>query len=379
MSRKPIAILGQTGNFTGSWSLPARELFALTGLNTGNTAFWAAVSRHVANEKIFVPWDFDVEYVNTNCSALLMPAANMINSHQDHKFLGQRFARLRVPSAIVGIGIQMATTDTIDTIKLQPGTVEFLESIQTSGTVVGCRGKTTKELLDRYSIDSRVIGCPSNFLNPSRDFANAIGFDDLDLRRGLFINIDFNKRLKDVNAKMFAFRNQFGGIINIQDPLEGVQYALRDREKFGNEEFISHVCKVFDFSSDDYFSNSDHTVAIFDANMWSVMARSYALSFGTRFHGNMISFQSGVPTIFVPHDARTEELAESIGVPVVGLESFTSADKLSDIIAGVRFEPASYLSKRSVLAQAYAEVLETIGVEVAPPWSELVSTHKRSS
>ncbi len=65
-----------------------------------------------------------------------------------------------------------------------------------------------------------------------------------------------------------------------------------------------------------------------DMPSWFEKIREFDFSFGTRFHGNMVALQGGVPALWVVHDTRTMELCDYLALPYLMLEE---VEKLRDI------------------------------------------------
>lgn len=70
-----IAVIGRSGEIENSFEKSSDQLFKECGLNTGNLAFWYAMSRHVKGEKTYFGWDVDPLHLKSNFDAIMFPAA----------------------------------------------------------------------------------------------------------------------------------------------------------------------------------------------------------------------------------------------------------------------------------------------------------------
>ena len=118
--------------------------------------------------------------------------------------------------------------------------------------------------------------------------------------------------------------------------------------------------------------------AFYDAEAWLDFASRYDFSMGTKLHGNMASFQAGVPTVFLGHDVRTRELADIMQVPTVGLKDAVELGSPERIWARVGFSGEAYDQRRSELARRYVTALAQHGIEVVPWLSRIAGLEAAS-
>lgn len=374
MNGKPIAFLGQTGDFAGSPLAPLKRAFELTGLNTGNIAFFHAVSSHIQSPKTVVPWFFSPETVNEQCSALVMPAANMINSFQNHEKLADLFSRLKVPVAVVGLGAQMSLGASAATLEVKDGTKRFIRVLADIGAFVGCRGETTQKVLAAHGLNATVIGCPSNFTNPRSDLGATIASTFAPPSRGIFAHCDYNARLRPMNEKLVKWVDRYGGMISIQDPERGFKLAMRDPETLADEATHKEIEVIFGVPQEEAVRFAiNKLIAFADWSSWSFYSRSFSLSLGTRMHGNMLAFQAEIPTILFPHDSRVDELASTMGLPRIPLAKALKADAVEDLFEMVEFDGKGYDEGRRELASRYFGILRSAGVQIAPAFGALAA------
>jgi hypothetical protein len=371
--QKPIAILGAPGTFCGSAFDAPDRIFARTGLNTGNLAFFYAVQRHIANPTDYLPWTFDPELVNEHFSALIFPAANMINSFQDHGALAERFSKIKIPTGVVGIGAQNYLGADPASLKLAPGTIRFIEVLRDHDALIGCRGVGTQQILNNFGLEAQVIGCPSNFINPAADLGARVASKRMSTELGIFGHCDFQERLSSINQKLVRWVEEYGGVLSFQDPKDGFLLSMRSIEVFSDQNLLSKAARILGVDIDlipDLIKR--RFVAFVDLPSWLIFTRSLSLSIGTRMHGNMIAFQGEVPTVLIPHDSRVSELAETIMMPSVSLAAAMDSSSLDHLLSMVQFDAAEYDRNRQILARRYFSILASLGVDVRSEYLPLL-------
>lgn len=371
VNNSQIAILGGSGRLPFTMPLKLEDIFKLTGFNTGNLAFWYAVSSHIANPVLYVPWEFDAEIVNNSCSAIVMPAANMINAFQDHGELAKRFERLKVPIAIVGLGTQTALGADPLSLEIKQGTQALLKVWASAGALVGCRGVTTQRFLANHGLHAEIIGCPSNFINPSSEFVN-MEFPTNDLAKGAFLHCDYNRKFSSINRKLINIANEIGGTISVQDPIDGFRMAFRDPTVLADKGALSEAKLIFGVSNSEFVEKVlPRLISFVDYPSWSLFSTSFAVSVGTRMHGNMISFQSGVPTALIVHDGRVSELAETMEFPRISIADAIEAESLADLWSHVVFDENAYLVRRALLRKRYFDILDQTGIALVERYMKI--------
>jgi hypothetical protein len=95
-----------------------------------------------------------------------------------------------------------------------------------------------------------------------------------------------------------------------------------------------------------------HAKSFFMLDEWMATLKSFSLSTGMRFHGNMLTLQSGVPAVCFTIDSRTEELCQSCMVPSITTLELSSVTK--EILWQMffdRFNPIVFDANRSMMAR----------------------------
>ena len=91
-------------------------------------------------------------------------------------------------------------------------------------------------------------------------------------------------------------------------------------------------------------------------------SKSCDFSLGKRVHGCLNTIQSGTFGVLIAHDERTLELAKTIGLPYIHIDSIETDMHLNSIINESHFDGANYDLKRRELFKAYNDIYVKAGV-----------------
>ena len=220
---------------------------------------------------------------------------------------GGRRRASRSGRARVSGGAQAASSG--DDVSLTPGTVAYLRALSERTEVLGVRGEFSAATLARIGVSNTlVMGCPSNFIAP-----NATLGSDLEPRYAAAVGRvtvaagSTLRHLKSVERQLYRWMARSGGL---WFPQSGP--ALELWPGWGGWSDTAYR-KVRDYVTplaqrplrrgefDDVVSR--RLRVLLDVPAWMNELRTCDAAFGTRFHGNMLAFQAGVPTVVLSHDA----------------------------------------------------------------------------
>ncbi len=368
MTAPRIAIIGKPGFIDKSYDKPTEQLFKEVGLNTGNLAFWYALNQHICGNKGFYGWGADPVELKDNYDIIAFPAANQLNPDWDMSHLAGLFEQADLPLLICGLGVQAPTQDYGITFK--KGTLRFIDVISERAKFIGVRGEFTAEVLARNGVKNvEVMGCPSNFINTEVNLGKSIEKKLTQLKTvdSLVLNYDVTPQL----AELVRVAYQWGlgrdvTFIN-QAPLDLVKMANEPMQAI-EESLITRIRNlVAPGVSDSIFLNfvRGSFCSHFDVNTWMNQLTKADLAIGTRLHGNMLALQAGVPSIFIPHDSRTQELTDLMKVPRLLAQRIKRGSTLESVLPQVEFDGLSYDRQRFVLLQRYLKVLRGAGVGIS--------------
>jgi hypothetical protein len=339
----------------------------MAGGNTGNLAFIHAIDSHIRDDKEYFDWDFDPEDINSRFDFVFLICANMINADVDLSHLASRVERLRLPMTAASLGVQ-GDTDATD-FNVSPSCRRFLFCLSEKSTSFGIRGVRAADCLTRLGITNfRIIGCPSNFINPNRSLGQGV----LEAAtKSPFLNVAAHIDLLTMETHDAVYRKlqELGAGRRakyfIQSPEGYVELALKVDRNFTPSQLSALKGPLGMQENVDPLSYLQDTLRCYvSTEHWLFDMRNYDCSIGPRLHGNIVAIQAGVPSIIVYHDARTKELAETIAIPCVSVPEFLEVSSLEDVFSKHMHLMTAYDSRRIALAKEYRTMLQDHGVTV---------------
>jgi hypothetical protein len=275
-----------------------------------------------------------VSFVNEKCSHLIFTLANtlLLNDLDGSKYEKpiEFLNRIDKPVVVFGLGIQ-AKDINLNAATLPPQAIEFVRILSQKSKLLGVRGKSTKQLLERLCgiKNIHVTGCPSvfsdiketyqilkNIKNPS-GIPSFSGTRYQEEKENLLLQNSIRLKhwlIEPVNK----FNHQFWikvmkGVSNIDD---APYFVKRFINKNSKEEFLD-IKNYFETRYQLFRTTRE----------WYRFNKEFvSFSYGTRFHVNMAALISGKPAIWFTHDERTKELTEFMHLPSLDIED---ANKLN--------------------------------------------------
>jgi hypothetical protein len=178
-----------------------------------------------------------------------------------------------------------------------------------------------------------------------------------------------NTMKRDAERKLVSFSVEYGGIY-VQQSVEPFVQVLRSRNPYQSALVEDRIIDSLrgalapKMSQQEFVRFLSAQVRIYyDVDQWLEDAARFDLSIGLRLHGNMVAFQSGCPAVWIHHDARTQELAETMALPSMDLKEFNSAPDLQAVKNRVNFDMNHYAQTRITLLARYIEILEVNNIQ----------------
>ena len=84
------------------------------------------------------------------------------------------------------------------------------------------------------------------------------------------------------------------------------------------------------------------------------------MSIGGKLHGNIAAVLGGAPTVFIPSDARTQELVEYHSFPSIAAKDWKKITDLEELLEKVNFD--SYLKIHRNNFEHYKTFIQTLGI-----------------
>ncbi|MCM1441752.1 MAG: polysaccharide pyruvyl transferase family protein [Roseburia sp.] len=289
------------------------------GGNTGNLVWFEAVRRKIRYDMIGQSPFSDMGIKN-----IIFPMANQINI-QD-KFLESWCLRIKdYHGRITMIGLGAQLTDELNTPKKLVAALPqeqkwALKELGSRTETIGIRGSITAECLELMGITNyRVIGCPSFYMKcDAKAFSKKVTADKLCVSWG---SVDY---AREQYVREFFRHNASngGGDILLLQAMDDFPRTLYEGIPLLERHIKSRYPDI-EVSPDEiasYIKMRGHI--FFDWDSWQdfLKREQFTLSVGCRFHGNMMSYLAGIPTLWIVHDSRTYELCEAMALPYITLE-----------------------------------------------------------
>ena len=361
--RRPI-LLGASPYLSDYYRKDAKTLLAETGGNTGNLAFMFAVARHVPHGRV-VHWDMPVRDIRAAGDIIVLALANQLGKHTDLDRAAARLEELGLP--VIGLGLGAQAPSMGADVELSAGTERWLRTIArlrpSDAPNLGVRGAYTKAQIARLGMpDAAVVtGCPSNFISMNDDIAGKVarGFGRKPRHIAVAAGIPYIPALAGIERDLADIVTQTGGAYIVQHGLEMLQLARNEFDTMAPEKF--ELCRRYimpNRSADEFKAwCRQHAYAHYDARSWMDFMRRFDFVVGTRFHGVMLAFQDGIPGGCIAHDSRTQEMCETMGIPVRHHTEITGGLTQHNVMDYFKFDPKRYRETRRTLQEAYMGVL----------------------
>ena len=229
------------------------------------------------------------------------------------------------PVIAFGLGAQADSTDD-HAAPLPEAAIRMLQLLSNRCHSIGVRGAFTERVLRHHGIDNvRITGCPSLYSNLSPDFPLDTGKEGAIAFAGTHFF-----REQEAALLGFAIRHGFQHVEPVSKLLYEAHAHLSRRELEEDPNlpyFVRGLIKqgaATETQAITYLLS--HFNMFWDMPSWRKFNRErISFTYGTRFHVNMAALISGVPALWVVHDARTRELADFMSLPHVSIDEAAAA------------------------------------------------------
>ncbi|MFC1688838.1 polysaccharide pyruvyl transferase family protein [Pseudomonadota bacterium] len=327
------------------------RLFKLSGDNTGNLLFTAAVYSHLQYPEHIKGQD-KPEELHNRYDQICIPAANWIFPRFEFGWLADILEKAQLPVCCVGLGTQV---DESQTSMLTQGTLRFLHVLSDQSTSIGVRGSLTAELMNKLGIKNvEVIGCPSLFQSfqvPSIKRVKNGAFESVG---GSFTRYALSPKREDFYQQSLArFLFEFADKIYFQSEIEEIRYLA------GECELESNLAGFYNQSQEVVGSVLKKKGRCFNSiEAWLKDLQDCSAFYTSRIHGSVAATLAGCPSILLTHDHRTRELAESMVLANIPIEqadfsSFRDPEWFSEQVAHYETAGTSWIRNRKRLVGLY--------------------------
>lgn len=372
--QKSVGVVSTRGRVPGACFRSTSSLLGVVGQNTGNLVFQYAVSELITDPKVHIDEDitWDVGLVRERCRVLVVPSANFIRDDFDITDFVNFLEATDLPLVFLGLGAQ-ADSFSQREFDLHPSIRRLLSLAQERSVSIGVRGNYTAEILSDMGITNvKVIGCPSNHLNPDADLPRKLAAKWNADVVALATNGDEPwprsqlKLLAEQRLVDWAWR-QRGPYV--QQSVEPFVRLIRNGNPYQTdavnaESSLSLRLSIAPrMSADDFRRFCAASVRLYtDVDQWLEDMARFDLSIGLRLHGNMVPMQAGCPSIWIHHDARTRELIDTMMLPSLSLEEFLMCRDVEEAKSRANVDFEAYGRRRAELRARIATVFEEHGL-----------------
>lgn len=301
----------------------------------------------------YKPGDRFKDFVNEQCTHVIITCANMFRANDFGENIRKRYVKLvemlggyNKPVILFGLGVQAKEQD-ITKVKFPPEAIDAMKAIASKATAVSVRGAFTLEVLKKFGgvENAYLTGCPSFFSHPSAFKELKLNLDSLS--HSSQPRIAFSGTHHSTIAEQTMLKNTVNGNGFFIEPHDRANYQYYS-DILNNPE-LAEVPKHFrellagpkpDLSREEFSHFMSTKLRLFrDIKPWNEFNNEFIdFTFGTRFHVNMASMLCGKPAMWITHDSRTTELAESLHLPSLDVNTAASMN-IPQIIEATDYKP----------------------------------------
>jgi len=311
-------------------TLQSSGLYALelSGNNSGNILFtYGSKSQCKIPEHLGFEFEDRIHHINSSFSSIVVPAANWIIAEFDFGSLAKQLSQITIPICVVGLGSQTR----INHIQYLPkGSIDFLKEISKKSSLIGVRGEKTKEILKALGIENVLVcGCPSIFPN----FHLPPVWEKVKISQHTRISISFTRYGRNdpdqggYQRQLAELAARIGSSIILQSEADEISYLQEP-----NQETAQWLCQYYQIKHADLPSLIRKMQFFTSQEKWVAFHRENTdLTISSRIHGCIASLLAGKPAILLAHDQRTQELAQTMGIPQLSIETFKDIRSKEDL------------------------------------------------
>lgn len=329
------------------------EKLKYVGLNTGNIVYVGALKNQVLYDKEI--WFSESVIEDKNNLIGIIPCANMIGVYDVcTEIWGEYIKKWDIPITLIGLGAQ--STKELNTPKklvnaLPKEKIAALKRISGQAISLGIRGEFTAECLELMGIyNYRIIGCPSLYREMKDNFRPI----DFPSKKKCVINLLPYSALASKILNM-GMTNNAKWIM--QESSEMPKTFLENKEiefrhiatRFPDSNISVNVLESYMRANSKIF---------WDMDEWSayLQKEKFTFSFGSRFHGNVMSLLNGIPALWITHDSRTQELVDTFSLPYITNKELCLIKNIDELIQYCNYD--LFYKKYKIMFNEYLHFLE---------------------
>jgi hypothetical protein len=321
---------------------PFKVFYEKIGMNTGNYMFTEAMFRQIKGDLHHIGFGYDPEVINREFDHIVIPAANWLNSYSQWDWLTDIVDKTEIPVTTIGIGLQADSLNIAD-VKISDSSVRLAKMLARKSPYISTRGDFTRDWLNSIGIENVITtGCPSLYMRlqeSQESYVTRSVEDNFVIQSTRYgINSQFLNST-DINRTLFALAARCDSYMIYQSEIEEIiclLYGVASNEN-NLQERLHLMANLYALQNKeemiDYIIRRGKVFLSIDE--WSSFVRGTRGVLGTRLHGAILSLNSDVPAILIPHDSRTKELIEFAKIPSISPDDAVLAGSRSDIMKNI--------------------------------------------
>ncbi|WP_332684825.1 polysaccharide pyruvyl transferase family protein [Bosea sp. (in: a-proteobacteria)] len=280
---------------------------------------------HLEPMKIMSPTEADIERYASEFDYVFVRGSNFIHEKMEWFRAVEVLERVKLPVYAIGVGAQASQNRKIE---LSEGSRRFWSIVAERSAAIGVRGAFSAETLRQNGIKNvEVVGCPSIFRTRNRDLQIRVP-DQREIRKVAFslrreadhsYTADPEAYLRKQKAALLKVDGQSEMVMSSHGEQEEKAFFLRDEaaKQKAVAEFVR--TKWWDGPDDQAMRRiyEKQLFSFFDVEHYDQFAQGLDLAVGYRVHGVLPAVAHGVPGVLVAYDTRSQELAETLKIPIV--------------------------------------------------------------
>jgi hypothetical protein len=275
--------------------------------------------------KIMNPSEADIERYASEFDYVFVRGSNFIHEKMEWYRAVEVLEKVKLPVYAIGVGAQASQARAI---ALPESSKRFWSLVADRCASIGVRGAFSAQTLRENGIRNvDVVGCPSIFRTRNRDLAIRVP-DQREIRKVAFslrreadrsYTADPDAYLRNQRAALLKVDRQCEMVMSSHGEQEEKAFFLRDEA--GMEKAVAEFVRTgwWDGPNDAAMRKiyEKQLFSFFDVARYDEFAKGQDLAVGYRVHGVLPAVAHGVPGVLVAYDTRSQELAETLKIPVV--------------------------------------------------------------
>ncbi|MCU4178170.1 polysaccharide pyruvyl transferase family protein [Bosea sp. BH3] len=280
---------------------------------------------HLEPMKIMNPTDADIARYAEEFDFVFVRGSNFIHEKMEWFRAIEVLEKVKLPVYAIGVGAQASQNRDIE---LSESSKRFWQIVADRSAAIGVRGAFSAETLRRNGIGNvEVVGCPSIFRTRNRDLHIRVP-DQRDIRKVAFSLRREADRSYTADPEAYL-RNQRAALLKVDSQSEMVMSSHGEQEEkaFFLRDEAAKEKAVAEFVHTGWWNGPDDAAmrriyekqlfSFFDVEHYDHFSQGLDLAVGYRVHGVLPAVAHGVPGVLVAYDTRSQELAETLKIPVV--------------------------------------------------------------